>query len=175
MEPPVQLELIPLRWRISSKNGVRRRLGTFPSWGSINEIKRAKFRQRISSAQAVCENEVWSIEDLKQISDSSSSIYTHAIKQGMPEGLARGMQAEMHAFKKIYRWTASWDWQPAGQRVWSNHPISIAKKLISIFILFTVPCTREVLFYEWFWKLPRVRNLMENFAPWMELYIPQLR
>lgn len=77
-------------------------LADFWNW-KFQQTKRVEVRQRLSLAQAICENELWSLEDLKQLSDFSSSIYTHAMKQGMPEGLVRGIHTDIQVFKNVYR------------------------------------------------------------------------
>lgn len=60
-------------------------------------------RDRIHTAQRVCEHEVWSVEDLKQLSDPSSSSYKHALAQGMAEGIAKNIRKDLREFKQLYR------------------------------------------------------------------------
>lgn len=46
---------------------------------------------------------MWTISQLKQMSDTSSLIFSLAISKGIPSGLAAGFRADFKRFKKVYR------------------------------------------------------------------------
>lgn len=63
----------------------------------------AVIRERISDAQGICESEVWLLEDLKELSDPSSALYTRAMQRGVALGIAKNIRKDIREFKQIYR------------------------------------------------------------------------
>jgi hypothetical protein len=49
------------------------------------------------------EEEMWSISQLKLMSDTSSAIYNIAVSKGLPSGLAAGFNEDFRKFKRVYR------------------------------------------------------------------------
>ena len=60
-------------------------------------------RQRILNVWAIVDAQMWSINDLKGMSDTSSTLYRTAIQLGVPDGMARGFREELKAFKPQWR------------------------------------------------------------------------
>jgi len=46
---------------------------------------------------------MWTISQLKLMSNTSSKIFALAISKGIPSGLAAGFQADFQRFKDIYK------------------------------------------------------------------------
>jgi hypothetical protein len=46
---------------------------------------------------------MWSIEHLKQMSDTLSELYKQAVAKGLPSGLAAGFKDDFWEFKQVYR------------------------------------------------------------------------
>ena len=48
---------------------------------------------------------MWGLDDMKAMADTSSDIYKHAMNAGLPDGLIRGLKADLKEFKGLWRET----------------------------------------------------------------------
>jgi len=60
-------------------------------------------RATLALARQLIDQEMWAIDHLKLMSDTSSYAYKNAVAKGLPSGLATGFRADFRAFKDIYR------------------------------------------------------------------------
>ena len=67
------------------------------------QLKSADAVARLSDARAIVEREIWSIEDLKKMSDPESKLYQTAVLKGLPDGLTRQFRKDLSKFKPVYR------------------------------------------------------------------------
>jgi hypothetical protein len=51
----------------------------------------------------IVDDEMWTISQLKLMSDTSSKIFSLAISKDIPSGLAAGFQTDFRHFKSIYQ------------------------------------------------------------------------
>ena len=63
-------------------------------------------RQRILDILIIVDAQMWSIKDLKNISDTSSTLCHTAIQAGVPDGMARSFREELKLFKPQWRQAA---------------------------------------------------------------------
>ncbi|MCJ1237713.1 hypothetical protein MMC14_005700 [Varicellaria rhodocarpa] len=69
----------------------------------INRTQHPGRKDRIGQVQRIVSTQMWSIDDLKGMSDPSSSIYNTAMRLDIPDGMARGFKEELKAFKPQWR------------------------------------------------------------------------
>jgi hypothetical protein len=58
---------------------------------------------QLAAAREIVGDEMWTISQLKLMSDTSSKIFSLAISKGIPSGLAAGFRADFRRFKSIYQ------------------------------------------------------------------------
>ena len=63
-------------------------------------------RQRVLDIIAIVDAQMWSLEDLKNILNTSSMLYCTAIQAGIPDGMARSFKEELRIFKPQWRQAA---------------------------------------------------------------------
>ena len=59
--------------------------------------------QRVLDVLIIVDTQMWTIKDLKSISDASSILYRTAIQAGIPDGIARSFKEELKIFKPVWR------------------------------------------------------------------------
>ena len=81
-----------------------------PEWRVIADywhwkMAHAPEAQRIvlERAKGIIDAQLWDMEDLKKMEDSSGSAYRRATELGVPDGLAKRFKKDFHDFKKVYR------------------------------------------------------------------------
>ena len=57
-----------------------------------------ELKDRISEAEKVCNTNMWTLEDLKEINKFNSRVYELVIEVGIPDGL-RGFKRDLKTFK----------------------------------------------------------------------------
>ena len=60
-------------------------------------------RQRVLDILTIVDTQMWTIEDLKSMSDASSVLYRTAIQADVPDGMARSFKEELKVFKPVWR------------------------------------------------------------------------
>jgi hypothetical protein len=60
-------------------------------------------KAQLAAAREIVDDEMWTISQLKLMSDTSSKIFSLAISKGIPSGLAAGFRADFRRFKSIYQ------------------------------------------------------------------------
>ena len=74
----------------------------FLNWkGEPLQSQRAK--DRWNGVKEIVQNEMWSLEDLRDMSETSSHIYKRAIQLGIPDGWARAFKTDLRTFKPQWR------------------------------------------------------------------------
>ena len=66
---------------------------------TLNEMAKIK----INEAYDVALREMWSLDNLKEMEDTTSEKYKLAISRGIPDGLARGFRKDLRRFKPVFR------------------------------------------------------------------------
>ena len=114
---PGPISVPPPITSVSSQSSAKHQRGSSPNGSQTDEeailddfwnwkfrsTNRPEKKQLYANARALIEKELWTISDLKEMSDSSSEIYQHAMRQGIPHGLARTLHNELHDLKNIWR------------------------------------------------------------------------
>lgn len=49
------------------------------------------------------EQQMWGIDDMKAMADTSSEVYKYARSIGLPDGLIRSLKADLRVFKSQWR------------------------------------------------------------------------
>ena len=83
-------------------------MDSFWQWKKEGTNKALK-KLQICQTQAKFDQECWDLEDMKAMADTSSEVYKIAISAGLPQGLIRGLKADLKEFKGLWRDT----YQPA--------------------------------------------------------------
>ena len=60
-------------------------------------------KAQLAAAYEIIDDEMWTISQLKLMSDMSSKIFSLAISKVIPSGLAAGFRADFRHFKSIYQ------------------------------------------------------------------------
>lgn len=60
-------------------------------------------RRRLAAARAIVEENMWTIDFLKQMSDTSSELFRRASDLELPDGLMRDFTQGFREFKTVYR------------------------------------------------------------------------
>ena len=76
----------------------------FWQWKKENTSKASR-KLQLCQAQSKFEHEMWGLEDMKAMADTSTSIYKYAISGGLPDGLIRRLKADIKDFKRLWRET----------------------------------------------------------------------
>ncbi len=69
----------------------------------IARATRQAAKDKIAEVRRLVDNQMWSIDDLKEMSDTTSSIYRTAIQLGVPDGMARSFRGDLKTFKPQWR------------------------------------------------------------------------
>lgn len=77
-------------------------MADFWDWKS-RRTSREERRQLIARARVIIEDQMWTIDHLKRMNDTSSTLYRRAIDLGLPDGLITGFKEDLRDFKKVYR------------------------------------------------------------------------
>lgn len=77
-------------------------LESFWQWKKQSTSKASR-KLQYCAAQSKIEKEMWTLDDLKHMSDPSSDIYKYAISIGLPDGLIRSFKKDLSAFKGQWR------------------------------------------------------------------------
>jgi hypothetical protein len=72
------------------------------NWKMLN-TRNPDRRATLALARRLIDQDMWTIDHLKLMSDTPSSTYRNAVAKGLPSGLAAGFRADFRAFKDIYR------------------------------------------------------------------------
>jgi len=68
-------------------------------WKGRNLARKAQ----LATARETVEEEMWTISQLKLMSDTSSKIFCLVISKGIPSRLAAGFREDFRRFKRIYQ------------------------------------------------------------------------
>ncbi len=60
-------------------------------------------RQILLNAKATITQQMWKLNDYKELSIPSSDTHKQAMRLGVPHGLTKNMAADLHTFKTVYR------------------------------------------------------------------------
>ena len=93
-------------WRSSLTRSVERR-------GALAEIK------------AIVDKEMWTVEDLRTMSDPSTRMYQRGLAKGLPEGMMEHFDEDFREFKAVYRT----QYKPARQLADMQRPYNAASLL----------------------------------------------
>jgi hypothetical protein len=72
------------------------------NWKTLN-TRNISRRATLALARQLIDQEMWTINHLKLMSDTSSNAYKNAVAKGLPSGLAAGFRDDFRAFKEVYR------------------------------------------------------------------------
>ncbi len=61
------------------------------------------WRQRFEDIHQLMDREMWTVDDLKAMSDPTSEIHKTAVRMGVPNGMARAFKDELKEFKPQWR------------------------------------------------------------------------
>jgi hypothetical protein len=75
---------------------------SFWQWKKEGTNKQAR-KLQFCQAQRTLEEQMWGLDDMKAMADISSDIYKSAIGSGLPEGLIRGLKADLKEFKPLWK------------------------------------------------------------------------
>ena len=77
---------------------------SFWQWKKETTSKQSR-KLQVCQAQAKFEHEMWNLDGMRAMADTSSGLYKHAINSGLPDGLIRGLKADLKEFKSHWRET----------------------------------------------------------------------
>ena len=77
-------------------------LDHFFQW-KIGQTTKPELKARIAEAKAIVERELWSIDDLKEMADPNSFMYSTGVRSGLPEGMARSFKIDLKLFKPQWK------------------------------------------------------------------------
>ncbi len=69
----------------------------------IARTTRQAVKNKIAEVRRLVDNQMWSINDLKEMSDTTSSIYRTAIQLGVPDGMTKSFRDDLKIFKPQWR------------------------------------------------------------------------
>ena len=69
----------------------------------IKTIKGESRKEALRKAGAVVDDQMWTTDHLKRMSDTSSSVYKMAITLRLADGLVTSFIEDFHNFKSVYR------------------------------------------------------------------------
>ena len=79
-------------------------IDSFWQWKKEATNKASK-KLQICQTQAKFDHECWGLDDMKAMADTSSEVYKLAVSAGLPQGLIRGLKADLKEFKGLWRET----------------------------------------------------------------------
>jgi hypothetical protein len=65
--------------------------------------KKPAMQERIRTVANIIMEQMWTVDDMKLMSDSSSSTYSRAMQLGIPDGMARSFRTDLRIFKPQWR------------------------------------------------------------------------
>ena len=74
----------------------------FFNWARMNAPTDG-VRQAYNKSAGVAEEQFWTLEDLKEMSNINSDLYRVARDKGLPDGIIRGFRKAIKDFKVVYR------------------------------------------------------------------------
>ena len=74
----------------------------FWQWKKESTTKPSR-KLQIGQASAIIDDEMWGLDDMKAMADTSSEVYKRAIDAGLPDGLIRGLKGDLKEFKGLWR------------------------------------------------------------------------
>ena len=77
-------------------------LEDFWNW-KFRRINNAQGRTKLAAAKIIINEEMWTVEDMRRMSDEKSAIYQEAKAKGLLLGLITRFKADIHEFKPTYR------------------------------------------------------------------------
>ena len=78
-------------------------VAAFFSWKIAEERRSDERRQQWIRARDTATEQYWSLQDLKDMHNSKSAIYSLAVKLGIPDGMARRFKTELARFKETLK------------------------------------------------------------------------
>ena len=75
----------------------------FFSWKIAEERRSDERRQQWIRARDTATEKYWSLQDLKDMHNSKSAIYSLTVKLGIPDGMARRFKTELARFKETLK------------------------------------------------------------------------
>lgn len=111
--PPSNVEVTTIPTRPSSRTQARSSpiglaededdiLEDFFVWKRV-ALKKQSAKDKLEEVRVIVEREMWTVDDLKEMSRPDSFLYQRAMQLGIPDGLARGFRADFRAFKPLWR------------------------------------------------------------------------
>ena len=64
---------------------------------------RPDLQRKLENVHEVIQREMWSVEDIKDMSDENSNVHKRAIALNLPYGFIRSFKTQLKEFKHIYR------------------------------------------------------------------------
>lgn len=78
-------------------------VAAFFSWKIVEERRSDERRQQWIRARDIATEQYWSLQDLKDMHNSKSAIYSLAVELGIPDGMARRFKTELARFKETLK------------------------------------------------------------------------
>jgi len=78
-------------------------VAAFFSWKIAEERRSDERRQQLIRARDTATEQYWSLQDLKDMHNSKSAIYSLAVELGIPDGMARRFKTELARFKETLK------------------------------------------------------------------------
>jgi len=69
----------------------------------INKISRQTIKQKLAEMRLIVNAQMWSMNDLKDMTDSTFAIYQTAIQVKMSDEMTRAFKKDFKLFKSIWR------------------------------------------------------------------------
>ena len=69
----------------------------------INKISRQTIKQKLAEMRLIVNAQMWSMNDLKDMTDSTFAIYQTAIQVKMSDEMTRAFKKDLKLFKSIWR------------------------------------------------------------------------
>lgn len=77
-------------------------LEDFWNW-KFRRTNNAQGRTRFAAPRMIIQDEMWTVQDMRRMSDEKSVVYEGARDKGLPLGLITRFKADIHEFKPAYR------------------------------------------------------------------------
>lgn len=77
-------------------------MSDFWDW-KIRRTLRNETRESLARARTIVYDQIWRIDHLKRMNDTSSTLYKKAIDLRLSDGLITGFKEDLHDFKRVYR------------------------------------------------------------------------
>lgn len=76
-------------------------LQAFFEW-KMNKVSKESWKNRIREVYHIVDNEMWSVQNLQEMNETTSPRYQRAIALGIPDGVARAFKEELRLFKPVW-------------------------------------------------------------------------